>query len=940
MRRFYTLFSLLFLASISAFAGSLTGVIKDASTNTPLTGVMIALKSAGKGASSDIDGKYQISDVPDGKYEIEFSFIGYKKQTTTVTIKGATMLDMTIAPDKSQLKEVTVKTNKITHTENAVIMEMRKSNVIVSGISAAQISKTMDRNAADVVKRIPGVTIQDDKFIMIRGLTDRYNTVWLNDAGAPSSEIDKKAFSFDLIPSGLIDRIMIYKTPSAELPGDFAGGAVKIYTTTMPEKNSLTVGFQTSSRENSTGSTMNYNKASSTDWLGYDNGMRSLPKTIPNNADAFQDPANEGLAKQFYNGWPVYTKSVRPDMRFNLAASNLFHIGKVKLGNTFGVSYANVTTNYNIHRRDWDSLAAKFDYNDQESVNKASVSVMENLGASFGRSKIEFRNLYNQTGTSRTVVRNSNFIPQDSNNIERSYIMGYESVATYASQLSGTHETKNAKTKYSWTLGYSDLFKNAPDLMRIRYNKTLSGDTTFRANAISYQVDPVYGGGEYYYTLNENVYSFNQNLMHKFDIGNERAIELNVGSYFEYKDRRYTGRSFGFTIAPGSDPTVIRQLKANTVNTIFGDENIGGPNKFIIQDATNLYDSYTAQNKLFAGYASVNVPVSDRLKVIAGARYEYNIQAIQSYNNTNKIDTPVTTKFLLPSLNITYNITAKSLVRLAYGKTLNRPEFREWAPLYFYDVESRSGLYGSLYQNQFAPNGQILKVAEIQNFDARWEYYAATGEMLQAGVFYKNFKNPIQKVIIPGGDNNDYTFINPESAYCAGIELDARKNLAFADAWLNTKFFKSLSLVGNASFTKSSLHYGDVFNGTYTNVPDTKLQGQSPYVFNLGFYYQNDVPGVRGSLLYNVFGPRVAALGLEQTASVIEMPFNSLDIAVEKTFFKHYIINVGVQNLLNQTVKYIYDTDHNNKYQPNDPDKELKTYQPGRYYTLGVKVRF
>jgi outer membrane receptor for ferrienterochelin and colicin len=160
---------------------------------------------------------------------------------------------MKMMPEITVLKDQVVKSARITYTENAVINEIRQSNAVVSGTSAAQISKTMDRNAADVVKRIPGVTIQDDRFVIIRGLPDRYNTVFLNDAGTPSSESDKRAFSFDMIPAGLIDRVLIFKTPSPELPGDFAGGMVKVYTSSLPDKNKITVSLQTCSREFSTG---------------------------------------------------------------------------------------------------------------------------------------------------------------------------------------------------------------------------------------------------------------------------------------------------------------------------------------------------------------------------------------------------------------------------------------------------------------------------------------------------------------------------------------------------------------------------------------------------------------------------------------------------------------------------------------------------------------
>ncbi|MEI8280385.1 MAG: carboxypeptidase-like regulatory domain-containing protein, partial [Bacteroidota bacterium] len=462
--------------SIQSFAANIKGTVKEQGNGAPLIGVTIAIKNTDKGVQTDMDGKYQISDLPNGTYELTFSYITFASQSHTVTIKNNNdvVLDISLKPEGQELKTVSVKSNRVTHTENAVMMEIRKSNTVVSGISAAQIGKTMDRNAADVVKRIPGVTIQDDRFINIRGLNDRYNTVLLNDAGAPSSEVDKKSFSFDLIPSGLIDRIMIYKTPSPELPGDFAGGTVKIYTTSLPEKNQISVGIQTSSREYSTGSSFNYNKQSSTDWMGYDKGIRNLPVGTPDFINK-NDVNISTITKNFDNDWIIYNKKQTPDMRFNFALSNVAKWKRVKIGNTLGVAYSSTSTNYTIRRQDWDSASQIYDYYDQTSVTKSSVGLLDNAAIAIGNSKIEFKNLYNQIGVASLVYRTTDPVadPAASDTIsrERSYAMGYESRATYTSQLTGTHKSNDDTRKYTWTLGYTDLFKNAPDLRRIKYKK-------------------------------------------------------------------------------------------------------------------------------------------------------------------------------------------------------------------------------------------------------------------------------------------------------------------------------------------------------------------------------------------------------------------------------------------------------------------------------------
>ena len=256
---------------VASFAGTIKGTVIDAKDASNLAGVIVILEKQNKTTVTDGNGVFEFNDIPNGSYKLTIRYVSYKAQTINVNVSDNTpSVLVKLVGEGNQLKGVTLKSSKITHTEMAVISEVKKNNVTVSAVGAAQISKSMDRNAADVVKRIPGVTVQDDKFIMVRGLMDRYNTTWLNDAAAPSSEIDKKAFSFDVIPSGAIDRLLVFKTPSADLPGDFAGGMVKVYTSSIPEKNGMTFGMQTSYRQNSTGTTINYNERSSTDFLGYD----------------------------------------------------------------------------------------------------------------------------------------------------------------------------------------------------------------------------------------------------------------------------------------------------------------------------------------------------------------------------------------------------------------------------------------------------------------------------------------------------------------------------------------------------------------------------------------------------------------------------------------------------------------------------------------------
>jgi Outer membrane receptor proteins, mostly Fe transport len=936
MRNKFILALLFLFISFQTFAAKISGVVIDADS-TPVIGAVVAIKELGKGTQTDENGAFEFTGVESGTYELVFSMVAYKKMLQTVTVfnNKDIVVNVSLKSEANKLSDVVVRTNKVTNTENAVMMEIRKANVTVSGISAAQIGKTTDRNAADVVKRIPGVSITEDRFIVVRGLPERYNTVWLNDGSAPSSEVDKKSFSFDIVPSGLIDRVMVYKTPSPELPGDFAGGMVKIYTTSIPDKNQITVSVEGSHRQRSTGSDFTYAPVSSTDWLGYDDGSRGLPGFAGHRVSR-NDSNNSQVTKAWGNDWILKQKKQGPDGRFNLSASGIWKLGKVRIGNTFGASYSNVSTNYEGTQHSWDSTDMTYSGVDNQSVNNINVGLMNNLGFAFGNSKIEFRNLYNQLGKSYVFVRSTvRDTAIESQVDEMSYALGYESRAIYTSQLSGVHKTKNDKTKYNWTLGYTDVFKNIPNLKRIKYSRpypTGVEDTTTYVymagtNANS-TPDAINGGGRYFAELYEHTYSFNHHFNQKFNVmGYE--FEANVGNFIEYKNRNFWQRNLGHSIQTGPFANALKSLP---INEIFADSNLGYKDRFRLGEGTDSSDKYKVENTLIASFISVKLPIG-KFTVLGGVRYEYNDLFLRGFVNLDSVGPKVNTKFWLPSVNVSYDINDKSLVRVAYGKTLNRPEFREFSPLFFYDFETRTNMYGAMFPTKFA---DTLDVAQVQNFDLRWEWYPSSGEMVHAGVFYKLFKSPIQTVMeYDDPERRAITYMNAKEAYSRGIEIDIRKDFRFLDNIFNTKFFRNASIVGNAAFIQSELtNDTSVKSNQLANLP---LQGQSPYMFNIGLFYQGNT-GFQSSLLYNVCGPRLFLLGTQDTPPIGELPFDMLDFKFSKTFYKHYTLNFSVQNILDSKVRRVQDVDQNGEFEKKD--YEVLSYKPGRYVSVGVKVRF
>jgi len=917
---------------LQAQTGNLKGSVKDKVTGEGLIDVNVFVPKANTGALTELEGEFFIPDIPAGTYKVIFNADGYKSDTLSnivITSGQTTELNHTLVSDTANAVTVYVIGQKNEGSIQTAVEDTKNSEKVISVLSAEQILKGQDRDAAEAVRRIPGVTLIDGRFIMVRGLAERYNSVWLNDAGAPSSETDTKAFSFDIIPSQLIDKIQVYKTAAPDLPGDFAGGMVKVYTRASAQKKDLQIYAQQSFRPGSTFNNFNFTAGSPTDFLGFDNGFRALPSNIPSyNLNANPNLDRNAISKSFVNDWGGHGRKALPDSRLNIYFTNRFNLGNVKVGSTSNLNYAYLNTVYKIHRADYDSLSKIADYSDVQNGNTARLGLIQNFSFTFSKNfKLEFRNLFNQFGYNQNTLRTSNLanIPDS-----KSYELLYQSRTIYSSQLGGTLTSDNGKTEYTATIGYSYNQRNLPDLKRIKYTKLKGApDSEYTAQVPPGTADPVNGGGRYFINLKENVQSFNHNFKRDFGGTDNFNFTLNVGNYVELKSREFSARIFGYTIPPSANSQQYVKLP---VDQIFSTQHTGAGG-FKLDEITSKSDAYSAQNHLIATYASGYFELWKKLKVLGGARAEYNVQSLQGYVNQSRITPDVKTFFVLPSVNASYNFTEKSLLRVAYGKTLNRPEFREWSPFYFYDFDFNAGTYGSLFPTVINPKGVILKVATIQNFDLRYELYPGSGELINIGVFYKDFTNPIQRVVRSASDDGRaFTFANAQSAYATGIELDVRKNLGFLSNVVNTSFFNDLSLVMNASLIKSQVYNDNVIN----QATKSALQGQSPYIINAGLYYQNDSTGWQGSMIYNVYGPSLYLFGTLTYPSWGMMPRNSLDLTISKSISKKVTIVLGIQDILNQKVLIVQDTNNNGKFERHK-DNEIMSFRRGSYYTLGLK---
>jgi hypothetical protein len=916
--------TLSFAQNKSVIKGKITD--KDMN-NASLAFANVSVKGTTYGATTNEKGEYSISLVA-GEYTLVYSFIGYENLEKAIVLKANETVEINAALGSGgyKIEDVVVKSVKKRNTETAILTEIKEAKQVVSAISAEQMSKGTDGNAAQAIQRVPGITIVDGKFVMIRGLSERYNNVLINGSLAPSTEVDKRTFSFDLVPTGLLDKMVIYKTGTADKPGDFSGGIISLNTvenTTEFTRLDLSFGYRSGTSFND----YLQSEGSNTDFVGIDNSFRPLPDNFPTTSQLNNSAATSQLrvdaARSLPNNFNTNTSEAFLDNSMGLTLGR-----KIKLGkrNLFSVNSLNYSTNYQIFDRSfrrYNFLNAGetrpsdwFVFNDVNYQQEVRVTALSNWSFKTGNSKFTFKNLYNQIGENETTIRDGINYNQQANNTLKNYMYAYKSRSIYMGQLNGEHKL-NSSNDLDWVVGYNYLRENEPDLRRFRTFRDVNSTSenyTFQDPSSSNLFS-----GRYYGNLRE--FSANNGVNYTYTINRdteteERSpIKIKAGYLADYKFRIFKSRYMSYVLKDYLTSERKDELRNLPLSTIFSNENINNQNGWIIEEGTKPDDSYKADNTLLAGYITTELPLG-RFDINLGVRLENNTQKLRAFSNGNpvNVDNPVTS--ILPSLNIGYNINEKSLVRLAYSRTVNRPEFREIAPFLFYDFEYEVLKFGNA----------DLKVATIDNIDFRYEWYPNKGETISVGGFYKKFTDPIEQIIQRTAEDPSFNFKNASSAVNYGAELEIKKS--FKDL-TDIAILDRLSININASYIFSEVDLGDAAQSQ-----DTKraLQGQSPYIINGALGYE-DEKGLGVNVIYNRFGNRIFSVGDDAFNTYYEIERNQLDATISKKF-KKLKVKLGLQNILNDPFKLMEDSNRDNKIN-NSNDNVISSFRRGSLYTLG-----
>ncbi|MBN8705622.1 MAG: carboxypeptidase-like regulatory domain-containing protein [Bacteroidetes bacterium] len=904
--------------------GILTGRVVDKETGEALIGANVIVPGTSFGASTDIDGNFRIQSIPVGKIDLKISYVSFETKILTgiqILSGKVTNQNISLVPDDLKLDEVVVEASGSGESEGYLLLERKKATSIVDAISAEQIKKTPDSNAGDAMKRVTGVTVSGGKYVYVRGLGERYSNTQLNGAGLPSPEPEKKVVPFDLFPSNLIQKMVTVKTFSPDQPGDFAGGSVQISTVEFPDKEVLSYGI--SSGFNS-GTHFQKNPVTSGgkyDFIGVDDGSRKRPSSF---SDLNVKENQTKLAKDLGSNYGYSNQYTRPNQSYSVTYGKQFDLAGIPIGMIGSGTYSNDNSyrEESLFMPSAQNDDPQYDLTSRNSVNNVLWGLLFNVsGKLTSTDKLSLKTMYNNSSENETEIEEG-IQSRSGGGLIRASKQKFVSRGLFSSQLSGDHLLPwFLATKLEWKTTYSTATRSEPDNRETIY--VLGTD-----NQYYYANNYGAANGRFFSDLSDQEFGFKSDFTTPFEQWDGFTSSLKYG----FLIKRKTRSSENYRLQYGLDNQALANLNPEKLLT---SDRVESGDVSISNSGTNT-DAYDAKENHMATYIMTELPIYPGLRFVGGIRTEYNGVLLDSYN-------PVSGESVRPDLNVDkssfdllfsssliYSLSEEANIRVAAAKTLARPEFRELAPIQFYDF--KSGFYGNPF----------LKDVSIMNYDARWEWFFRPGDILAVSAFMKTFKNPIEMVLLEVSSSSFTVPLNADEAVNYGLEFEQKFGLDLIHESLSDfKLSTNLTLVkSETSFSKSrklKFLVGDTpteFSTETLAQLKRPLQGQSPYVINAGLSYSNEDWGTNAMLLFNRFGERIHAVGSKvgtfKAGDVYELARNQVDFTASQEATDYLTVKISLKNIMN--ADYIYKLDKNKA--------TTRSYQTGVSGSVGVSFNF
>lgn len=770
--------------------------------------------------------------------------------------------------------------------------EKRATAAVSNVLDAAAMARAGDSNIAEGLKRISGLNLSDGKFIFVRGLNERYSAAMVNGATLPSPEPITRAVPIDLFPASVIDSVLVQKTFSASFPAEFAGGMIQMRTKVVPDEPffqlSSSIGYDdiTTFKDGLT------YEGSSRDWLGVDRGTRDLSEplkeAIAGNRElrennflynrGFEPEELEAIGESLPGVYTAGEEDIQPDVGVSANFGTVAQYGDIRLGLLSNLSYSNA----------WDSLQASrnlyantneglepLDFQTFRSTQQnIDSSMFWNFGAEYGDGHaLNFTVLQIQK-TDDLAGRSTGLLGTESLIIDQTRLEWIEQ-NLLTKQLQGRHNFFSFNDlQIDWHVNESRAKREAPDMRQYRYDEEpQTGDYLFCLRAVCNQ--------RVWSDLEDNNEDFGLSATLELNTPFNTFTTLQGGISRIRKERSNEMRRFTF-LSTGSLSN-NRSLRLLPLEEILNPDTIG-PGGFQIKESTQSTDNYAADQQLDAWYAEADIELSPSFRVMAGVRGEESVQNVSTFDLFNPnilVEANLASDELYPTMTGTWILDEQNMqVRLGYSETTSRPDFRELSPAVF--IHPVTGL-------EIIGNPE-LTVAFIDNYDLRWEWYFSADESISVGLFYKEFTNPIEAIIVPGIDNRR-TFVNAETGDIRGIEIDGFRWLDFISPKLQSWYASA-----NLTLLDSEVIIKPENSGILTETT-RQMQGQADRILNMQLGYDD---GFRhnGSLVFHMTGDRIREAGVLGAPNIIEREYPELDFNYIWTLNEHLQFNVKARNLL------------------------------------------
>ncbi|HEX5817262.1 MAG TPA: TonB-dependent receptor, partial [Gemmatimonadales bacterium] len=770
--------------------GRLVGRVVEGEQGTPLAGALVEVTGTSIKTATAVDGRFILQNVPVGTVSLSVRLIGFQPKTVTglAIAKGETTeQNVSLSNSVVQLEELAVSAEAERGTVNAALEEQRNATALVNSITSEQIAKSPDSDASQAVQRVSGVTVQDGKYVFVRGLGERYTTASLNGARIPSPEPEKKVVPLDMFPSALLEGVTTSKTFTPDQPGDFAGAQVNIKTKEFPSRRTVAFSVGTGFNPRVAGTAMISPIRETLDPVAFGSGERALPTAVAGTdfTQSVSATQNNTAIESFRNAWSAPTRTGAANANFGLSIGGTDRVFGQNLGYVFSGNYG-----YGQEIRDDQSrglalagangAAQQIDlYQGQTGRYSVLWGGIANLTTNIGsHTQLALNNTYNRT-MDNDGRREQGFSENLATTLDIQRLR-YVERSVFSTQLAGTHAL-GVRHRLEWAGTFSDVSRKEPDRSEMVYaldNDPVTGQPRSAWYGISNEA-AVRTFGD----LQENAIEGKLDYTWYLGASADGRTAIKVGGLARSVDRDAINDVYSVSLAASLPQSALEV----TPEQIFDGRYTSGDQQTLRLTPLGQGGSYVASDRLLAGYAMVSLPISRRLTAVAGARIEdsrVTVDATPTLGAT--VRTEPTFTDVLPSLALTYALNDNQNLRFAASRTLSRPEYRELAPLLFREVIGFDNVLGNA----------SLRRTLIDNLDLRWEWFLSGSEILSVSAFAKRFQDPIERVYLASSGTRIITFVNAKAATNYGVEFELRKNLGSLSSSL-TPFtvFSNLTLM-------------------------------------------------------------------------------------------------------------------------------------------------